>query len=253
MHPPILQFDPDRGAVIQPRPIFQTDQPLGPCVITFFREALKAYVREHGLEPAGWIRSETVDLPVYLAQVDGARVGLVQGYLGGPGASGQLEELIATGFDRFVVCGGAGVLRRDLAVGHLVLPEGALREEGVSYHYLPADEPVLRYDPEVLATLETVIRESGASYVRGLTWTTDAMYRETRGKIARRAAEGCLTVEMEASAYLAVARFRGVKLGQILYSGDDVSGEDWDRREWDSRGGVRSGLLALALKASMRL
>ena len=222
-------------------------------MITFFREALNAYVQQNRLEPAGVLRSETVDLPVYLAEVNGVSVGLIQGYLGGPGAAGQLEELIATGFDRFVVCGGAGVLRRDLAVGHLVLPEGALREEGVSYHYLPADEPVLRYDPEVLAALEGTIREFGAPYVRGLTWTTDAYYRETRGKVARRAAEGFLTVEMEASAYLAVAKFRGVKLGQILYGGDDVSGEAWDQRNWTSRGGVRRGLLSLALEASLRL
>ena len=111
---------------------------------------------------------------------------------------------------------------------------------------------MLRYDPEVLAALEGTIREFGAPYVRGLTWTTDAYYRETRGKVARRAAEGCLTVEMEASAYLAVAKFRGVKLGQILYGGDDVSGEAWDQRNWTSRGDVRRGLLSLALEASLR-
>lgn len=36
--------------------------------------------------------------------------------------------------------------------------------------------------------------------------------------------EGCLTVEMEASALFAVGEFRKVHFGQILYGGDDVSG-----------------------------
>jgi hypothetical protein len=34
---------------------------------------------------------------------------------------------------------------------------------------------------------------------------------------------------MEAAAFFAVAEFRRVQLAQILYGGDDVGGEDWDR------------------------
>ena len=67
-------------------------------------------------------------------------------------------------------------------------------------------------------------------YVPGKTWTTDALYRETRGKVERRVAEGCLTVEMEAAAFFAVAAFRGVTFGQLLYAGDDLSGDAWDQR-----------------------
>lgn len=45
--------------------------------------------------------------------------------------------------------------------------------------------------------------------------------------MTRRVAEGCLTVEMEAAAFFAVARFRGVSFGQILYAGDSLAGEAW--------------------------
>ena len=62
-------------------------------------------------------------------------------------------------------------------------------------------------------------------FVTGKTWTTDGLYRETRGKVDRRVAEGCLTVEMEAAAFFAVAAFRGVSFGQLLYAGDDLSGD----------------------------
>jgi uridine phosphorylase len=34
--------------------------------------------------------------------------------------------------------------------------------------------------------------------------------------------------DTQVAAFLAVVKFRNVKLGQILYGGDDLSGVDWD-------------------------
>ena len=65
--------------------------------------------------------------------------------------------------------------------------------------------------------------------------------------------EGCLTVEMEAAAFFAVAQFRGVTLGQMLYAGDDVSGAEWDERDWRNQYGVRESLFWLAVEAVMHL
>ncbi len=50
-------------------------------------------------------------------------------------------------------------------------------------------------------------------------------------------------MEMEAAAFFAVSRFRGVKLGQIIYGGDDLSGVTWDKRSWASRAEIRENLL----------
>jgi uridine phosphorylase len=90
-------------------------------------------------------------------------------------------------------------------------------------------------------------------FLLGKTWTTDGVYRETPSKIALRKAEGCLTVEMEAAALFAVAQFRQVALGQILYGGDDVSGLTWDRREAFDRTAVREKLLQLAAEACVAM
>ncbi len=68
-----------------------------------------------------------------------------------------------------------------------------------------------------------------------------------------RKAEGCLTVEMEAAAFFAVAQFRGVTLGQILYGGDDVSGEEWDTRGWTKNNTIREKMFWLAAEACLRL
>ncbi len=111
-----------------------------------------------------------------------------------------------------------------------MIPDSALRDEGTSYHYLPPTR-YLELDLDVVAKLETVLKRHDIEYEVGRTWTTDALFRETRGKIRQRIAEGCLTVEMECSALAAVARFHGFKFGQYLEAADDVCGRQWDRRE----------------------
>jgi uridine phosphorylase len=71
--------------------------------------------------------------------------------------------------------------------------------------------------------------------------------------VAARRAEGCLTVEMEAAALFAVAQYRGITIGQLLYAGDDLSGDEWDHRGWDEDRSVRERLFDLALDAVQRL
>jgi nucleoside phosphorylase len=68
-----------------------------------------------------------------------------------------------------------------------------------------------------------------------------------------RRAEGCLTVEMEAAAFFAVAQFRGVPFALMIYGGDDVSGAEWDTRQWHSRTSVRENLFWLAAEACLEM
>ena len=101
--------------------------------------------------------------------------------------------------------------------------------------------------------LEAVLSARGVPFVVGQTWTTDAPYRETPEKIARRRAEGCLTVEMEAAALAAVAAFRRVRLAQIVYCGDDLAGDSWKHRSWQNLSDVREDLFDLAASAAVAL
>jgi len=145
-----------------------------------------------------------------------------------------------------------GFNRLGECVEHPVIPTSAVRDEGVSYHYLPPSREV-ECCPEVVARMEEEFMKSGIEYVTGKTWTTDSFYRETEQKIELRKAEGCLTVEMEAAAFFAVAKFRGVKLGYILYGGDDLSGVAWDSRKWHSRGDVRRNLVDISIRTCLAL
>jgi len=144
------------------------------------------------------------------------------------------------------------VLDKDIAVGHLLLPVAAIRDEGTSYHYLPPSREV-EADPRVLGVLEAVLKRHGVEYLITKTWTTDAIYRETLEKAAAYREEGCLAVEMETAAFYAAAQFRGVDFGQILYGGDAVIPGSWDGRTWNARSDIRIGLFWLAAEAVLKL
>jgi uridine phosphorylase len=243
---PILEFDDTRVAKIEPSLSHEKTEGYEYCVITFFREVLESMEKEGLIKAVKYLDCETVDIPIYEMEHMGKKVHLSLGYVGAAGSAAFLEELIAYGFNKFIVCGGAGVLRRDIAVGHLVVPVSAVRDEGVSYHYLaPARE--VESNPEVVAKIEEYFNKYGIAYIKARTWTTDAFYRETEKKVELRKAEGCVTAEMEAAAFFAVAKFRNVKLG-ILYGGDDLSGVDWDSRKWHNRGDIRKNLVDISIR-----
>jgi uridine phosphorylase len=249
---PILEFDDARVAKIEPSFSHKKTEGYEYCVITFFREVLESMEKEGRIKVVKFLKCETMDVPIYEMEYMGKKVHLSLGYVGAAGSAGCLEELIAYGFNKFIVCGGAGVLRKDIAVGHLIIPVSAIRDEGVSYHYLaPARE--IECSPEVVAKIEEEFLKDKIDYIKAKTWTTDSYYRETENKIELRKSEGCVTVEMEAAAFFAVARFRNVKLGQILYGGDDLSGVDWDSRKWQNRADIRKNLVEISTRICISL
>ena len=81
-----------------------------------------------------------------------------------------------------------------------------------------------------------------------MTWTTDAIFRETADRIVRRKEEGAKIVEMEQAGCIAVSQFRGFDYGALIYGGDDVSQDEWSDRGWRSREGIRYDLVALCKK-----
>lgn len=249
---PILEHDPNPTALIEPSRLLAPIDIPRHCVLCFFQEVIADLAARGLLRVVHTLRSEIGPNPVYVLDVAGRPLALVHPGLGAPLAGAFMDELIALGCRAFVACGGAGVLAPELVVGHIVVPNAAVRDEGTSYHYLPPSREVFASAAAVAAIEATLLRH-GAPYVVGKTWTTDAFYRETAARVARRRAEGCLTVEMEAAAFFAIGQFRGVTVGQILYSGDDLSGQEWDGRAWQGRGETRAGLLRLAAEACLQL
>jgi uridine phosphorylase len=245
---PILDFDPDPLGVLDPAARFQAGTLPERLVLTFFEPALQATVLRSQAKVLHTTQTFGIAKPVFGLQRNGQDLALFQCGVGAAVAGGQMEELIALGARKILVCGGAGVLDRSIHQGHLILPTSALREEGLSYHYLP---PAAEVQPDALAVaaLEKALLSRKAPFLKGATWSTDGLYRETRGKVALRRAQGCLSVEMEAAALFAVAQFRKVQIAQLLYGGDDVSGDQWDHRGWQENFSVQEMMLEMCVEA----
>ncbi len=160
----------------------------------------------------------------------GHKVGVLGGFgIGAPAACVVLEGLIAFGVKRFVSVGIAGSLQPDIAIGDLIVCEKAIRDEGTSYHYLPASRHASA-SPGLTLRLRTAMDRHGLAYRIGASWTIDAPYRETTAEIRRYQREGVATVDMEASALFAVAAYRGVEIGALFTISDSLAGEEWQHR-----------------------
>jgi uridine phosphorylase len=247
---PILEYDPTPEALIEPSKLVQPVDAPEHCIICFFQEVVTQLSERKGTKIIAHHPWSDFVRPLYEIDADGRRLAVVHPGIGASLTAAILEEVIARGCRKFIACGGAGVLNREITIGHLVIPNIAVRDEGTSYHYLPPGREVSA-SPEAVQAIKKVLQDQQIPYLIGKTWTTDGPYRETREKIRLRKKEGCLTVEMEAAAFFAVAKFREVIFGQILYGGDDVSGEIWDSRQWHSRTSVREQLFWLAAEACL--
>ena len=239
---PVLEFDDNPVAKLNPTHFsgdgFDTDK----MVITFFPEVIEKLLFTGQIQKVSTIPGEN---PVIVYRFTGEPdVLLTLGQVGCPACGGNLDLFNAMGITKVMFCGGGGVLSKDLDVGQILVVDGAIRDEGFSYQYIPASR-VIYTDSAITDIIIDYLEKREVSYLRGLVWTTDAIFRETLDRIELRKKEGAKIVEMEQAGCIAVAQFRKFAYGALIYSGDDLSGEEWDGRKWRSREGVRYDLVQL--------
>lgn len=223
-------FDPDPRALINPEDSYLPVEGFPElCIGIFSKPMVDELAEKYAVETLCEVKFCTGNVPVYRVRKDGREAALFLPHVGGPTASGFIEDLWPRGGKYFVFAGCCGGLRKELTGGHIVVPTAAVRDEGTSYHYLPPAEEI-EIDPACVAACTGALAHLGLPFVMGKTWTTDAFFRETRGLVEKRRAQGCLTVEMECAALAAVAAFRGVKFAQFLYPADNLDAPEWDQR-----------------------
>lgn len=148
-------------------------------------------------------------------------------FVGAPYAVMLLETLIGWGARRFVFWGWCGAVFEDVRIGDIIIPTGAMIDEGTSRHYRENQEGISRPSPEMVRRIRGALGASAAGVHEGLIWTTDAVFRETKEKVLFYQSKGVLAVEMELSALFTVAAFHGVELGGILVVSDELSQLTW--------------------------
>ncbi len=236
---PILEFDDCKDAIINP--IYEQKLSVNKLVITFFREVVSQLLDEGKIYQYFTLAGEN---QVILYKFVDSDVLLWHGIIGCPACGGFLDDFIGLGITKVMFCGGGGVLDNNIKVGELLVVDGAIRDEGFSYHYV-APSRIIYANKEVNKTICNYLTEQKIPHLCGITWTTDSFYRETKDKIKLRKEEGAKIVEMEQSGCIAVTQFRNINYGAIIYGGDDVSQEVWDSRYWKDRKNVRYSLVQI--------
>ena len=86
----------------------------------------------------------------------------------------------------------------------------------------------------------------------GITWTTDAIYRETPMRIQARKNDGAVCAEMETASLSAVAKKRNVKYACLLYFSDYNNGKEWTTRFYN-KFELRERILNYSIEAILSL
>lgn len=238
---PILEFDDDKVAKLNPSHYDTRPFSSNKLIITFFPEVLDKLIASGQIALERTIDGENRISVYRFADSD---VLITLGAIGCPACAGNLDLFNASGISKVMFCGGGGVLDKNIAVGQVLVVDGSIRDEGFSYHYVEPSKYIYS-NPVVTSKIVEYMESNSIPYIRGLTWTTDAIFRETADRIARRKEEGAKIVEMEQAGCIAVSQFRGFEYGALIYGGDDVSQDEWSNRGWRSREGIRYDLVML--------
>jgi uridine phosphorylase len=153
---------------------------------------------------------------MYTLDVDGAHCGIVARTIGGPYAVLVAEQLKVAGARVVLGLTSAGRVSGSLPVPSLVIPVQAIRDEGTSFHYVPARQSV-HADARLAKVLEEELSSVGIPVRRGPVWTTDAPYRETQEQLDYYARNGVLAVEMQAASLIAFGQARELPVGVVAH------------------------------------
>ena len=140
---PILEYDSGSEEVIKPNHGAEQLKLPEKCVYAFLGEAADAYAFEANAAVAETFETITRNYPVYIIKQDGMEFCLCAAPLGAPAAAQLMDFLISCGCRKIISTGSCGVLT-NLAENEFLIPVKALRDEGTSYHYLPASRPFVK-------------------------------------------------------------------------------------------------------------
>lgn len=165
-------------------------------------------------------------LPLYVGSFEGVEMTAAANFIGSPAASMVLEELIACGARRVFEVGTCGGLQPFLKPGDVVIATEAICDEGTTCQYFYRQKSLMPSNSLKQLLVEALNRKRMRHHV-GAVLTTDGVYRETKGKLAKFRRMGVLAIDMETSALYAVAKHRHVEIASALVVSDLLIESGW--------------------------
>lgn len=219
------------------------------CVITFSCKVIDWALGHLECKKVAEIGCCNGNHSIYLTEWKGKRIAFYMTLVSSSGAATCLEEArCLTGCTKYILFGSCGTLDAGKTNGKLIVPTYAYRDEGLSYHYIEADEYI---EVSGWRQVADYFDKRKIDYITGRTWSTDALYRETAGKAERLRGEGCIAVEMECAGAQAVCDYHNMQLYNFLFASDCLDVEEWhnellgSEEEWDTQ--IKYFMLAMDL------
>lgn len=200
------------------------------CITTFSQNIITDFVENNDAKIIANLYSSNGIVPVYEITYNHVSVGVFLSRVGASACVVGLEEIIALGAKRIIQFGSCGILNQSATENKIIIPASAIRDEGTSYHYIEKNDEIAAEDCSINIATQC-LEKCHIPYIVGKVWTTDGIYRETSSLIQQRKEQGCLAVDMECSASLAVAKFRKVPIIQFLFGADNLDAAAWEQRD----------------------
>ena len=248
---PILEFDPEPTAVIEPGDVVEPISIAPHAVLCFFQDVIAGVVERPGGRIVDHVVSEIGRNPIYEIDHGGRRLVVMHPGVGAPLAAGFLEELIARGCRTFVACGAPACSSRRGRGARDRADRGGPRRG----HLVPLPARVA-HGRAVLARGRRDRRHRRAPWGaprEGLDLDDRRLLPGDPRQGGRPGAGGVPHGRDGGGGFFAVAAFRGVTFGQVLYAGDDLSGDGWDQRGWDEHTTGRETVFRIAAEAVLTL
>lgn len=224
------EFDSNQKAIINAWDLIEKIDDFPEVVVSCFaRETFNRMIKKYGAREITNTSFANIEIPIYVINIDGVNIGLVNSYVGSAGCVALFEDLIAFGMKKLVLFGTCGVLDNNIEDVSIVIPNCAIRDEGTSYHYAKSSDDIVA-NKDTIDDFVNYLNDLEIKYTIGKVWTTDGIYRETLDKYNTRKEQGCIVVDMECSAIAAWSQFRNIKVIHFFYSADKLSDSGWEER-----------------------
>ena len=221
-------FDNRSQAIIHPH-CKESAPKVDACIMTFSYKIEEFVLANYECRRIASFWSATGETPVYGIDYKGKRFAFFKTYVGAPACVATVEDTLSElQTKKYIVFGGAGCLNKEIARGKVMVPTAAYRDEGTSYHYAPAADYITIKNADIVAAF---MEENGLPFIKGKTWTTDAIYRETVDNFEKRKADGCISVEMECAALQAMCDFKELDFYTFFTGGDLLDAPELDTRQ----------------------
>ncbi len=188
----------------------------------------------------------------YIGEYKGIPVSITSTGIGCPSAAIAVEELANVGAKVFIRVGTSAGIQPEVRPGDLVIPTGAMRNEGTSYYYVPDGFPAVP-SFRVLKALIKASEELGYKHHIGIISTDDSFYAETPEFLSELRDYGIVSLDMESSAIFVVSHLRGLEAGTVLgvvanlSTREGVFKEDDPRRQLAVERSIKTALEAIRI------